>query len=101
MLFNCQILHHLTDTIYFGALELCQRCSLGQLIFNNTTYICTQTDGWDKCDYEVKEPERVSTTIPERLQMKYPFLKSNGPVRKRAVHSFRTVDEHGNDLVYG
>lgn len=98
---NHQILHHLTDTIYFGALGLCERCGLGQLIFNNTIYICTQTGAWDKCDYEQKEPERLPTTIPKQLQLKYPFLKSNGPVRTRALHSFRMFDEHGNDLVYG
>lgn len=98
---NSQILHHLTDTIYFGAVGLCDSCGLGQLIFNNTTYICTQTAAWDKCDYEQKEPQRLPTTIPERLQAKYPFLKSDEPVRTRVVHSIRMVDEHGNDLVYG
>lgn len=91
----------MTDAIYFGALGLCERCGLGQLIFNNTTYICTQTAGWDKCDYEIKEPQRLPVVIPERLQAKYPFLKSDAPVRTRSLHSFRTVDEYGNDLVYG
>lgn len=91
----------MTDIIYFGALGLCERCGLGQLIFNNTTYICTQTGGWDKCDYEVKEPQRLPVTIPEQLQTKYPILKVDESVRKRVLHSFRTVDEQGNDLVYG
>lgn len=87
--------------MYFGALGLCERCGLGQLIFNNNTYICTQAGGWDKCEYEVKEPERLPVTIPERLQTKYPILKSNESVRARVLHSFRTVDENGADLIYG
>lgn len=91
----------MTDTIYFGALGLCEQCGLGQLIFNNTTYICTEMASWDKCDYEVKEPQRLPVTIPQQLQLKYPFLNLNGAVRTRALHSFRTIDEHGNDLVYG
>lgn len=91
----------MTDIIYFGTLGLCEKCGIGQLIFNNSKYICTHVTGWDKCDNEVREPQRLLVTIPPNLLTKYPFLKTDSTVRTRALHCFRTIDESGNDLVYG
>ncbi|KAJ6649063.1 Poly [ADP-ribose] polymerase [Pseudolycoriella hygida] len=98
-----QILHHLTDVLFFGRLDRCSKCESGQLIFDNSTYICTKEKAWDRCDYETKEPYRRPMSISERFIVKYPFLilYNNAAVNNRVLHCFRTVDENGNDLVYG
>lgn len=79
------------------------KCS-GQLIFNNTNYICTGVGAWTKCDYQVKEPARKTTRLPKEILTKYPDLRSFSKMlssKPRILHSFRTTDESGNDLVHG
>lgn len=93
-------MHHLTDVIYFGALDPCHSCGTGELIFVNSTYVCSHVSVWSKCSNEVKEPQRRSTIIANHLLAKYPFLKTGQPVRTRLLHSFRLTDENGLDLVY-
>lgn len=95
-----QLLHHLTDVIYFGALGPCKSCGTGELIFVNSTYVCAHVSAWSKCSNDVKEPQRRSAFIGSYLMAKYPFLKTNQPVRTRALHSFRLTDENGLDLVH-
>lgn len=96
-----QMLHHLTDVIYFGALGPCDVCGTGELVFVNSTYVCSHmVSAWSKCSNDVKEPQRRSTIIANHLLARYPFLKTNQPVRTRALHSFRLTDENGVDLVH-
>ena len=99
--FCLQILHQLTDVIYFGALKKCNRCENGQLVFCNWRYKCTNGTGWTKCGNEVKEPERYCAWIPELWRQNYPFLVKHCGIRTRELHAFRFFDEQDNDLVYG
>lgn len=93
-----QILHRLTDVVYFGALKTCKKCKQSDLMFCNWIYKCSQESGWSTCGNEVKEPPREKAEIPPELLTKYPFLRC--AVRTRALHPFKFVDEHGNDLIY-
>lgn len=99
-LFSKKLLHHLTDVIYFGALNPCESCVTGELIFVNSTYVCSHISAWSKCSNDVKEPQRRCTHISDHILAKYPFLKTDQPVRTRALHSFRLTDENGHDMVY-
>lgn len=100
--FRFQILHHLTDVIYFGALNQCDSCGTGELIFANSTYVCSHISNWSKCSNDVKMPQRRPIYISNDFLHKYPFLMpySHSVLRTRALHSFRLTDENGQDLVY-
>lgn len=103
MIFFCvcnQLLHHLTDVLYFGALDPCDKCKTGELQFGNSGYVCTKVSNWSVCGNVVKEPKRRSIHLTEDLLAKYPFLPSHRPIRVRALHSFRLTDDNGLDLVY-
>lgn len=95
-----QLLHHLTDVLYFGSLNPCEMCGTEELIFANSTYVCSHITAWSKCGNDVKEPQRRSTIVHPYLMEKYSFLRTNQPVRVRALHSFRLTDENGTDLVF-
>ncbi|XP_031626910.1 poly [ADP-ribose] polymerase-like [Contarinia nasturtii] len=97
---SVDLLYHLTDIIMFGALSPCNKCNTGELIFANSDYKCMQISNWSNCGNNVKEPLRRPTIISSNLLAKYPFLKTNQPIRTRVLHSFRLVDENGQDLVY-
>lgn len=100
--FPIQTLHHFTDILYFGALVECPKCP-GKLIFENSTYVCTQVSSWDKCDYAVKTPRRFiarDLSFPSILR-KLPYLNVKlSTMRTRVLHCFRLIDENGTDLVH-
>lgn len=94
-----QILHHLTDILYFGALNNCAKCYVGAMFFNNTTYSCSAYSVWGKCNNDSKEPQRRKAFIRYQMSNKYPFLESMSRLHTRALHHFRFEDESGADLV--
>lgn len=82
--FLLQILHHLADVIYYGALEPCTQCTNGRLVFRNSAYFCNGTiSEWARCDNCVKEPERRTTLIPQQIRNLYPCLAETFPVQTR------------------
>lgn len=93
-----QILHHLTDIIYYGAMKPCTKCIRGNLIFCNWTYKCTHVTSWASCDHEVKKPMRSLARIPVDLGN---HLNLSQITRNRTLQSFRMTDEDGTDLVFG
>lgn len=70
------------------------------MIFCNWTYKCTNKSGWTTCGKESIEPARSRAKFPPELIVKYPFLEEQRGVRARALHSFKFVDDQGNDIVY-
>lgn len=63
-----QLLDHITDMIYFGAIKPCEvtECNCGKFIFDgNTSYRCTgMLSVFGDCNKRVKEPERRPVEIP-------------------------------------
>lgn len=96
------MLHRLTETIYFGRLLTCDKhYCLGNLYFNNTTYSCSNWLQWGKCDNNIMQPKRTISYIPYSLWNKYPFLQKNSlRIRTRVLHTLRTIDENGEDLIH-
>ncbi|XP_031628011.1 poly [ADP-ribose] polymerase-like isoform X2 [Contarinia nasturtii] len=99
-----EILHALTEIIYYGKLSTCEKC-YGRLIFNNTTYSCTKILEWGKCSNNINEPKRFQAYVRYEICRKYPFLDSYivlfiaKNVRTRALHPFRFENENEIDLV--
>lgn len=93
-----QILHHLTDILYFGALDNCAQCYIGKMFFNNTTYSCSAYSIWGKCNNDSKEPKRRKAYVSYQLCRKFPFLESMSRLHTRALHHFQFEDESGADL---
>lgn len=97
-----QIAHQLADMLCFGALQLCPKCTQGQMKFCNSAYVCTNVSNWDKCDYSTKEPQRFLPALISRVHSptaNFPFGILPTAVRKRELHCFRLTDENGVDLV--
>lgn len=92
-------LHHVTYILLFGSLQPCSECGTRSLVCVNNTYLCSHLTAWSKCSNIEKEPRRNVTIIPPTLLGKYPFLTANRPIRTRALHSFRSSDEYGQDLI--
>lgn len=81
-----QVLDHVTDVIVFGALEPCDKCKGGTLIFANSAYVCTgNISEWAKCDNIQKEPKRRAVKIPSAIKETHPFLAKKFKVQTRAV----------------
>lgn len=76
----------MTDVIVFGALEACDKCKGGTLIFANSAYVCTgNISEWAKCDNIQKEPKRRGVKIPSAIKEAHPFLAKKFKVQTRAV----------------
>lgn len=86
---NSEVLDHVTDILYFGALKRCETCKDGKFIFNgNSAYTCTgQISEWAKCDNISKEPKRSVAKVPKYLQDQFSFLAKKSKVRTRALKS--------------
>lgn len=81
-----QVLDHVTDVIFFGAIKPCTKCKNGNFIFGNSSYYCNgNLSEWAKCDNTVKEPERTPVTIPQYIKDEYSFLAKKFPIQTRAV----------------
>lgn len=89
---NAEVLDHVTDILYYGALKECQTCKNGTFIFNgNSAYLCTgQISEWAKCDNVTKEPSRQSVKVPKYIQEKYSFLSKKFKVKTRALKTVPT-----------
>lgn len=69
------MLDRLSDIMTFGALEPCDVCGKGQLVFNKVGYICQgDLTEWTKCQHITKEPKRKPFKVPNELK-EYSFLK--------------------------
>lgn len=87
-----QVLDHVTDVIFFGAIKPCTRCKNGNFIFGNSTYLCNgNLSEWAKCDNAVKEPERTAVKIPQYIKDEHPFLAKKFKVQTRAVRDVPAV----------
>lgn len=86
---NAEVLDHVTDILYFGALKPCDTCKRGKFIFNgNSAYVCSgEISEWAKCDHVVKEPKRDVAKVPKYVQEKHSFLAKKFKVRTRALKS--------------
>lgn len=87
-LFIQQILDHVADVLYFGALEKCNKCKNGRFIFDNSSYVCTgYVSAYFNCTNVVKVPQRKAVTIPYEVANAYPTImqKHTFQVKNRAV----------------
>ncbi|XP_055309208.1 poly [ADP-ribose] polymerase [Sitodiplosis mosellana] len=85
---NSEVLDHVTDVIYFGAIKPCTNCKNGNFIFGNTSYVCNgNLSEWAKCDNVVKEPERTQVKIPQYIKEEHSFLGKQFKVKARAVRN--------------
>ncbi|XP_055305205.1 poly [ADP-ribose] polymerase 1-like [Sitodiplosis mosellana] len=86
---NAQLLDHVTDVLFFGAIVPCKvkECKNGNFEFDgNTTYRCTgQLSGFGDCNNEIKEPERRPVKIPPEISEAYPFLHKEFKAESRAI----------------
>lgn len=89
---NSEVLDHVTDVIYFGAIKSCTKCKNGNFIFGNSSYLCTgNLSEWAKCDNIVKEPERLPVKIPQYIKDEFSFLAKAFKVKTRAVRNVPAV----------
>lgn len=87
-----QILSHLTDVMYFGAMAPCSVCKNGNFVFVNTIYCCNgNVSEWLKCVNTIKEPKRVPVQIPEKYQKS---LRGSFEVRTRILKSAPEINDH-------
>lgn len=56
---------------------------------------------WSMCGHEVDEPTRHLAVIPDIIKIHQQFLEGKRGVKTRALHQFRMMDDHGDDIVYG
>lgn len=94
-----QIFDHVTDVMYFGALEKCNKCKNGHFIFDNSAYVCTgHLTAYANCNNMMKEPKRKAVTIPSDIAATYPTLMRTHTfqVRNRAIliNPANTVDAY-------
>lgn len=65
-----------TDVLLFGPLNKCPKCKKrGGIELRGSSYICTNGEDWDKCNYETREPDRDVPDIPDEIMEKYLFLQ--------------------------
>lgn len=89
--FTTQILSHLTDIIYFGALPPCSVCKNGKFVFDNSGYRCTGYDSvWSKCVNTVKSPARVAVEIPAEYRGR---LGVNGSAHARILRCVGEISD--------
>jgi len=70
------MLDRLSDIMTFGALEPCQECKGGQLVFRSGVgYQCTgDMSEWTKCQYKTVLPKRKAFKVPGAFKETYNFL---------------------------
>lgn len=52
-----QLLDHVTDIIAFGAIIKCVKCTTGNFVLANSTYVCSD------CKFEMCEPPRMAARV--------------------------------------
>ncbi|XP_050310535.1 poly [ADP-ribose] polymerase [Anthonomus grandis grandis] len=77
----------ISDIMTFGALEPCNECKDGQLVFNKLGYTCTgNISEWAKCTNVTKDPKRSKFRVPSDLKEEVSWLKTYKYVpRKRVI----------------
>ncbi|XP_031627877.1 poly [ADP-ribose] polymerase-like [Contarinia nasturtii] len=84
-----EILYHVTDVIYFGAIEPCKEtnCNNGRFIFDgNSKYRCRgYISGFGRCTNTVDKPERRPVQISALIRDECAFLNVEFKVQHRAV----------------
>ncbi|KAL7019197.1 hypothetical protein ACKWTF_011043 [Chironomus riparius] len=90
------LLDRVTDFLTFGALEKCQKCKKGDLVFAKHGYKCNGTiDEWTPCDNFQEKPNRVKCVIPSELKNSKTatfFTKYKAKVEDRAVRKNLLAD---------
>lgn len=81
-----QILYHVSDVIYFGAIEPCNKCKNGRFVFNgNSAYRCNGVlSGFGDCCEINISPTRRPVKIDDLVRDEHPFLSEHN-VKERAV----------------
>ena len=61
------MLDRLGDIMTFGALEPCQECQNGQLVYRSGIgYQCTgNISEWTRCQYKTNDPQRKPFIVPK------------------------------------
>lgn len=89
---------HVTDVIFFGPIEKCQKCKTGNFIFRNSTYECTEVGRFANCMNSVKLPMRYTVKIPPEIQEKCRFLvdysRSEPQHRAVGLNAPKTLDKY-------
>lgn len=92
-----QILNHLADVLYFGAMRPCSMCKEGQFEFKNAIYTCNgNISEWSKCINTVKAPNRVPAQIPDKYRT---FLRGTFKVRTRILNDAPRIDDDEYEYV--
>jgi poly [ADP-ribose] polymerase len=90
------LLDRVTDFLTFGALEKCQKCKKGDMIFAKHGYKCNgMLDEWTPCDGFEEKPTRVKCKIPGELKNSKTetfFTKYKPKVEDRAVRKNLLAD---------
>lgn len=70
-------LNRCADIVTFGALEKCQKCQKGEMMFTNRGYVCNgMINEWTKCGKLEVRPLRKPCVIPEAMKKKTFFAKA-------------------------
>lgn len=70
-------LNRCADIVTFGALEKCQKCRKGEMMYTKRGYACNEmVDEWKKCGNLDVKPLRKPCVIPEALKKKTFFAKA-------------------------
>merc|ERR1712223_394433 len=71
------MLDRLGDIMTFGAIEPCQECESGQLVYRSGVgYQCTgNISEWTKCQFRTLEPKRKPFVVPKTYKNQFDFLK--------------------------
>ncbi|KAK3578700.1 hypothetical protein CHS0354_008557 [Potamilus streckersoni] len=77
-----KLLDRLSDCMAFGALERCEECKTGQLVYSSEGYRCTgNVTDWTKCMYITKTPKRMPFKVPKEYH-DVEFLKNYKYVKR-------------------
>ncbi|XP_031628486.1 poly [ADP-ribose] polymerase-like [Contarinia nasturtii] len=100
---RANILNHVADIIYFGAIKPCKNCNANFIFDGNSGYLCQgYQSAWAKCNQILIEPERQSVKIPKDIQEKFPFLAKEFQIQQRTISSIYTSpqSESANASIY-
>ena len=72
-----RMLDRISDCMMFGALEKCDECKDGQLVFRSGVgYECLgQMSEWTKCQVRTLSPKRKEFKLPEEFRNEFDFCK--------------------------
>ena len=95
------MLDRLSDYLTFGAIEPCQECESGQLVYRSGVgYQCTgNISEWTKCQFRTLEPKRKPFVVPKTYKNQFDFLKLHSyKPQTRIMANVKTISKTNDEV---